>query len=260
MSSDKKNNQGVKKQSELLKQWEAEKEDEELASIKLAGLAVTEDTYKLDTNQEIAIWFSNNRKVAIPNRQKKQLASRAVNKSKTQKLIYDSSLLDSEANSDLINYAKEHNIQLIDIHTIDSANFSATSRQLLALAPNELDHIGTGGNPASASDIIRWIPEIMGEGVYADIDLSVDPNMQPEANPIGLPVLLHMGSMILIYFINICSKQPRILSQICLIFLNLLTQLFFFLCNLFLVILSHIAAAFIGGRYKPQKSTDQSSR
>lgn len=196
--SDGKNEQKTpKKQHPSSKEWaEAKASGEKLADVSLAGVPLTEDSYPLDTREQVAIWFSNNPSQALPNSQKIALSARKKPTLKETRLVYDSTLLNSAATATLNEFAEANGIKLIDIRKAIKTNLSPLSRQLLELAILELENMKAGGNPAAASDLIRWIPEIMGDGVYADIDLPVDPEKELAEEKAGLPVSLNMGSIV----------------------------------------------------------------
>ncbi len=177
----------------------AQDEQEQFADLTIKGFKIDEYLpYNFDTNSQMAIWFSINPAVGIREKEKLCLIARGTHNPQCHNtLIYSSALLNAQAKKDLEFFAKENNITLIDIDNLNLA-LSSKSKQLLALAQLELKNIGKGGNPAAASDLIRWIPEIMEGSVYADIDLPLDPQMKGKANPpqkAGLPVVLNMGSI-----------------------------------------------------------------
>lgn len=187
----------------MREQLEQESWDEDrklhFASVEICSIKVDDKLpYSFDPNQQIAIWFSTNPQVALREKEKQCLINRGLhNPVCTNTLIYSSAILNTEARKDMIRFAKKHKIILIDIDHLDMY-LSPVSRELLELVKTELSMLGKGGNPAAASDLIRWIPEIMEGNIYADIDLPLDPAMKGKKLPpqkAGLPVVLNMGSI-----------------------------------------------------------------
>lgn len=85
--------------------------------------------------------------------------------------------MNETAQIDFQQWAKENNIELVDIDSIDLKSVSETDAQLLNLAKVELEAMrkGKGGNPAAASDLVRWVDVIIGESsTYIDIDLPMN--------------------------------------------------------------------------------------
>lgn len=173
-------------------------EGEEIAEVNVAGVQLSDvKTYSFSPNNQVAIWFSLDSNVAIREREMKCVIERGKNNpSGNNSLIYSSAILSELAKEEMKEFAQKNNIKLIDINNLDAKELSPQSRKLLELAVQELSRLGSGGNPAGASDLIRWIPEIMCGKVYADIDLPVTPLKEGLVKRGGLPVLLHMGSMV----------------------------------------------------------------
>lgn len=169
------------------------------ASVEICSIKVDDKLpYSFDPNQQIAIWFSTNPQVPLREKEKQCLIKRGLhNPACKNTLIYSSAILTTAAQKVMINFKEKHNLSLINIDHINLP-LSPVSRKLLELAKTELSLLSKGGNPAAASDLIRWIHEIMEGNVYADIDLPLNPEMKgkelttPKA---GLPVVLNMGSI-----------------------------------------------------------------
>ncbi|KTD75283.1 glycosyltransferase family 88 protein [Legionella waltersii] len=171
---------------------------EQFADVTVCGFKIDPRLpYRFNPTSQIAIWFSTSPNLAIRDKEKSRLIERGLSVSNRENvLVYSSILLDDSAKEDMKIFSSKHQIVLIDIDDLN-ITLSNTSRELLQLARLELSHLGKGGNPAAASDLIRWIPEIMKGSVYADIDLPIDDSIveQPMLHPsAGLPVVCNMGS------------------------------------------------------------------
>ena len=96
--------------------------------------------------------------------------------------LYDSTLLNEEGTIDFNNFQTVLSTQYlrdkVNFMDINDAIFieqlSQTDQRLFDLAKKELQHIGRGGNPAAASDIIRLLPPCY-RRIYTDFDVYVEP-------------------------------------------------------------------------------------
>ncbi|HAU0818331.1 TPA: hypothetical protein JBH50_15300, partial [Legionella pneumophila] len=145
-----------------------------------------------------SVWFSNNPAVYMPQHVKTQVEKTAkLNQPGKTRIVFSSLCLNETAQIDFQQWAKENNIELVDIDSIDLKSVSETDAQLLNLAKDELEAMrkGKGGNPAAASDLVRWVDVIIGESsTYIDIDLPMNDKKVTVEVHSGFPVLLNMGS------------------------------------------------------------------
>ncbi|HIC7358794.1 TPA: glycosyltransferase family 88 protein, partial [Legionella pneumophila] len=168
-------------------------------SVNVLGLDVSlEDKYAFDTSDIFSVWFSNNPAVCMPKHVKAEVEKTAkLNQPGKTRIVFSSLCLNETARLEFQQWAKENNIELVDIDSIDLESVSETDAQLLNLAKYELAAMrkGKGGNPAAASDLVRWVDVIIGESsTYIDIDLPMnDKKIAVEVHS-GFPVLLNMGS------------------------------------------------------------------
>ncbi|BCZ96975.1 glycosyltransferase family 88 protein [Legionella pneumophila serogroup 1] len=169
-------------------------EHEKLPDVTFGGFKVRDSNeFKFKTNVQTSIWFSIKPELFMPSKQQEALKRRREQYPGCEiRLIYSSSLLNPEANRQMKAFARKQNITLIDIDTVK------TDSPLYPLLKAELANLGKGGNPAAASDLCRWIPELFNEGFYVDIDLPVDSSKIVEGHQItgGVPIMLNMGSII----------------------------------------------------------------
>ncbi|HAU1401360.1 TPA: hypothetical protein F8S44_17110, partial [Legionella pneumophila] len=136
--------------------------------------------------------------VYMPQHVKTQVEKTAkLNQPGKTRIVFSSLCLNETAQIDFQQWAKENNIELVDIDSIDLKSVSETDAQLLNLAKDELEGMrkGKGGNPAAASDLVRWVDVIIGESsTYIDIDLPMNDKKVTVEVHSGFPVLLNMGS------------------------------------------------------------------
>ncbi|HAT7073601.1 TPA: hypothetical protein JAN90_12700, partial [Legionella pneumophila] len=168
-------------------------------NVNILGLDVSrEDKYAFDTTNIFSVWFSNNPAVYMPQHVKTKVEKNAkLNQPGKTRIVFSSLCLNETARMDFQQWAKENNIELVDIDSIDLKSVSKTDAQLLNLAKDELEAMrkGKGGNPAAASDLVRWVDVIIGESSnYIDIDLPMNDKKVAVEVHSGFPVLLNMGS------------------------------------------------------------------
>ena len=190
--------------SQIRKAWKEHEtndyDDALFAHLKVGPLQIDESVpYDYMITKYVAIWFSTNPKVAIREKEKQCMRNRCALLRGKQVLIYSSDILDSIAKKQIRNFCKLRSILLIDIDSQSLfKKLSPSSRILLNRAKLELCRLHNGGNAAAASDLIRWIPELMFGSVYGDIDLAIQEHEEPHLLPhfkAGLPVVLNMGSI-----------------------------------------------------------------
>ncbi|HAU1297479.1 TPA: hypothetical protein JBI36_15045 [Legionella pneumophila] len=168
-------------------------------SVNILGLDVSlEDKYAFDTSDIFSVWFSNNPAVCMPKHVKAEVEKTAkLNQPGKTRIVFSSLCLNETARLEFQQWAKENNIELVDIDSIDLKSVSETDVKLLNLAKYELEAMrkGKGGNPAAASDLVRWVDVIIGESsTYIDIDLPMNDKKVAVEVRSGFPVLLNMGS------------------------------------------------------------------
>ncbi|HAT9729217.1 TPA: hypothetical protein JBD73_02680 [Legionella pneumophila subsp. pneumophila] len=171
-------------------------------NVNILGLDVSrEDKYAFDTTDIFSVWFSNNPAVYMPQHVKTQVEKTAkLNQPGKTRIVFSSLCLNETAQIGFQQWAKENNIELVDIDSIDLKSVSETDAQLLNLAKDELEAMrkGKGGNPAAASDLVRWVDVIIGESsTYIDIDLPMNDKKVTVEVHSGFPVLLNMGSALI---------------------------------------------------------------
>lgn len=132
------------------------------------------------------IWFSINNKVGINKKNAQRLEKFKKNyPSVNVTLIYSSDLLTKEADLQFQDFAKRIGITLLSIPITNQDeiksfftrhSLSNTDIKLYHLACSHLTTLNNGGNPAVASDLLRWIflPLDASFAVYSDIDTEIN--------------------------------------------------------------------------------------
>lgn len=131
--------------------------------------------YHLNLNRHVKIWLSTNDEVFMNVKNQVRLRKlRFDNPNDEITLIYDSRLLLPQALNDLYKFCKKHQIAYKDAAEIKAAN--ELEQRLLYFYEEEIFAIANydkAGNPAAASDILRWIKEVYSLGVYSDFDVKI---------------------------------------------------------------------------------------
>lgn len=85
------------------------------------------------------------------------------------KLVYSRACLTKKENTNFVQWAKENGITLLDF---DELKCQGEDLELWNLAQAELKAMreGKGGNPAAASDLVRWISGVIGDVPIAYVD------------------------------------------------------------------------------------------
>ncbi|MCH9757055.1 MAG: hypothetical protein K0U37_07695 [Gammaproteobacteria bacterium] len=154
-----------------------------------------DNRYTFNPNNQISIWFSKKPGEALPEHVKKALETRRKDLPKASiKLLYARHLLSPNAYWALRAFAVQHQIYLINFDMLYIENRSLNARILEELKFHKY------GNPASASDLCRWIPSIFHNAVYLDIDLPIDKQLIALKGLTkfqgGMPIMFNMGSFV----------------------------------------------------------------
>lgn len=150
-------------------------------------------THKINLHQHVKIWLSKEPDVFLPLiNQRRLIKQRYANPKDTIHLVYDARLLSPKAQKDLDDFCAKYKIEPINVETI---NVKPDEKGLLDAYHLEISNLKSGGNPAPASDILRWLSAIYTKGIYTDFDIKVDTSKLPETITINAPILLDGGSM-----------------------------------------------------------------
>ncbi|MDP1603571.1 MAG: glycosyltransferase family 88 protein [Legionella sp.] len=157
-------------------------------------------SYELDLHRHVKIWLSTNpQRFLNPENQLRLVEMRALNPADVIHLLYSKQLLSDDALRELYNFCSTHNIIAVSIEDdiLPNCTENEDERNLADLCRQEIQAIkdNTGGNPASVSDMLRWLSRVYKLGVYSDLDVRVKTQELPQIITVNAPVLLKIGSI-----------------------------------------------------------------
>lgn len=152
--------------------------------------------FKYNPHQHVKIWISKNPSIFMNlENQTRLIKMRNKNPKDKITLAYDSSMLNDQAQKDLMVFCEENSIQAFDIDKIDQSELSEKEQALYKHYKKELCSLDNGGCLALASDILRWISPIYKLGTYMDFEAQIDTSKLPEQVIVKSPLLLNIGSL-----------------------------------------------------------------
>lgn len=164
--------------------------------IGVINMLTSKKQYSYNPHNHVKIWLSNKPSVFMNiENQMRLISMREKNPTDQITLIYDSSLLNATAITNLNRFCNEHRITPVDADTFAPLLSSDNERTLYNFYKDEITHLKDGGNLAVASDIIRWLPPVYSRGTYTDFDVPVDTTQLPPTINIEAPLLLNIGSL-----------------------------------------------------------------
>jgi len=172
-------------------------------------------TYNFNPHRHVKIWLSTNEDSFLNYENQLRLgAMRTKNPDDEINLVYSQSLLLDKSHNELFAYCDKHNITPISIEIDIIPNCKTDQELSLAeLYNNEIKNLKNGGgNPAAASDILRWISPVYNLGTYTDFDVEVDTKEIPAMIEIKSPLLLNLGSVSIPGAANILSFNNDVIS------------------------------------------------
>ena len=115
--------------------------------------------------------------------------------------IYDSRLLNAMALTLLNLFCEKYHFYSIDAHTQHrntEMEQSVSSKQLMILYEDELEHMNTGGNPAILSDLLRCLDWVLAlEATYSDLDREINTRaLHLEWTPVKSSILWNVYDII----------------------------------------------------------------
>ncbi|CAM2883979.1 glycosyltransferase family 88 protein [Legionella worsleiensis] len=157
---------------------------------------VTHKIYQYDPHAHVKIWLSMKPDNFMnTENQMRLITMRENNPADSISLVYDSSLLNEQAINSLNLFCAEHRITPVDAHQFATNLNSEHEHTLYELYRDEITHFNEGGNPALASDILRWLSPVYTRGTYTDFDVPVDTAKLPKKMDVQAPLLLNIGSL-----------------------------------------------------------------
>jgi glucosyltransferase Lgt1/2/3 len=153
-------------------------------------------SYQYNPHSHVKVWLSKDRDVFMNFENQTRLIDIRFNNPKAQlSLVYDSTLLNPQAQQDLALFCQENSIDPIDANTFYDMELTEKEKTLLTFYKDEITHLTNGGNLGVASDILRVLPPTYRQGTYSDLDAPVDTHALPDVIEVDSPLLLNMGSL-----------------------------------------------------------------
>jgi glucosyltransferase Lgt1/2/3 len=153
-------------------------------------------SYQYKPHSHVKVWLTNNPQVFMNfENQTRLIEMREQNPKDPIHLIFDSSLLNSDALVEVREFCTENNITPVDADQFKNNLKSDKERQLFEFYKDEITHLKEGGNLGVASDILRWLSASYSLGSYTDLDVPLDTRTVPERVTVEAPLLLNIGSL-----------------------------------------------------------------
>lgn len=154
----------------------------------------TQAMYLFDPHKHVKIWLSTN-----PNsflniiNQNRLIRLRVLNPEIVINFVYDSRLLNEFAIENLKKFCKEYNINPVDVVSINRENLTKYEQKLFEYYDREIN-FAENGNPAAASDLLRFTSPVFSLGTYTDFDVEVNTSGM-DTVAITTPILFSIGSI-----------------------------------------------------------------
>lgn len=150
--------------------------------------------YSFNPHRHIKIWLSKEKDTFLTlENQKRLIKARYLNPNDEFHFVYDSHLLNQNAQLNLEKFCCKHRLIPHDAHFLKGEN--NLEKTLITYYEKEILHVNNGGNLGAASDILRWISDIYRLGIYTDFDVKIDTQKLPKSMNVQQPVLIGLGSV-----------------------------------------------------------------
>lgn len=151
--------------------------------------------YTYNPHRHVKIWLSKDPSSFLNQlNQLRLVRMRGKNPHDTIHFAYDSLLLFPHAIEELNQFCILHNIIPFNISDIQREELNDVEQKLMRYYDAEIN-FNQGGNPAAASDIVRFIAPLYKLGTYTDFDVEVR-TKGIEPITVTKPILLSIGSII----------------------------------------------------------------
>lgn len=153
-----------------------------------------QELFEFTPNRHVKIWLSKNPESFLNTVNKLRLIKMRVdNPADEINFIFDSQLLNDNAMRDLHKFCSAHNFIPFDVREIERRDLPQREQILFWIYDLEIN-FANYGNPAAASDILRFLSPIYLRGIYSDFDTVI------KTKDIGTifvnkPLLLSIGSL-----------------------------------------------------------------
>lgn len=153
-------------------------------------------TYRYNPHCHVKIWLSKNPHSFLNLENQHRIAKmREINPSDRIHFIFDGHLLTSTAVEELIAFCKHYQLIPKDVRELIATCKSVEEKNLVELYKAEVACLQHGGNPAAASDILRWLEPVYSLGTYTDFDIQINTQQLLETIEVNSSILLNIGSI-----------------------------------------------------------------
>ncbi len=174
-------------------------------------------SYTFNPHHHVKIWLSKKPDSFLNfENQKRLIKTRYKNPNDQINFVYAERLLSDKAKEELDQFCKEYNITPVSVEK-DIIPECQTEREqeLVKWYQHEIDTLDVGGNPASASDLLRWMGPVYRRGTYSDFDVEVSTTELEETVEVKESLLLNVGSMkVLSDHINLLSFNNDVIAVV----------------------------------------------
>lgn len=153
-----------------------------------------QELFEFNPNRHVKIWLSKNPESFLNTvNQLRLIKMRVDNPSDEITFVFDSQLLNDNAMKDLHKFCSVHNFIPLDVREINRRDLPRIERKLFRIYDREIN-FANYGNPAAASDILRFLSPIYSRGIYSDFD-TVIKTKDIGTISVNKPLLLSIGSV-----------------------------------------------------------------
>lgn len=159
-------------------------------------------TYTLNPHSHVKIWLSKHPSLFMNlENQLRLIQMRDDNLRDSIHLVYDSQLLNPEAQDALMSFCQQYRVDAQDIRALmqsQSKKYSSREeKKLWGAYQDEITALQSGGNLGAASDLLRILEPVCSLGVYSDFDVSVKTAHLPATIETNSAILLNLGSVVI---------------------------------------------------------------
>lgn len=173
--------------------------------------------YSFNPHCHVKIWLSKEPDLFLAyENQLRLIEMRQKNTNDKISLLYSQDLLSEKAHAELKLFCYRNRIIPVSIEENIAPRCKTSNEQaLLACYQQEVFAFKNGnGNPAAASDILRWINSVYELGVYSDFDVKIDTKALPPLIEVDSPLLLNLGSFFIPRRAHILSLNNNVIAVV----------------------------------------------
>lgn len=153
--------------------------------------------YLFNPHRHVKIWLSKDPTVFLNIENQMRLAKmRADCPGDEIHFIYSATLLNSKSLENLQQFCKKYDLIPLSIESdLLPLCVDDQEKKLAACIKQEIAHMTICGDPATVSDILRWLSPVYQLGTYSDFDVQIRTRTLPSECAVSRPFLLELGSI-----------------------------------------------------------------